>query len=601
MYLEPTPNENFENHVTAVKNFIKLFIYGNFRTEKMERYTSDPKRFFVKFRTEGSQFTEKLAKVVQTRLENMTDKKTQQYLKEMGRSTNKFSSTLGDYSVLFEAAMYAYWLFVLFPELDPAKLESDDPNPSVWNYALRGLYEESLEKCKNVLTDMDDYEIHSTIGRLLNNIEKWTSPVQLDADHPNPFGNFSKNVFAEKKHRMVDTFLEDNEVETDVLLRQIRSSDAHEGALTETMLRDGTTDEPFPWLTFRYGGRFSDRFVPTKKAMIDLEIGSGKGIGSVHIINKSDGTVMEMAPQAVKGLYNSAPSAAMQHAILDISSGTQIELKQWLIEQGMLARDGDREFTVNFKGKVQPMTASEIRSNVLGGSFLMLKSETGGWETNRDKILAIVKGGEEEIIEDIFDEATFDSMDKATKTRKDRTASEIATLMKSTVVMVKQNGRWVNADTIAEIVDSGEDDQPDWGDEATFDSMDKATQTRKDRTASEIATLMKSTVVMVKQNGRWVNADTIAEVIAAVDNPFADVDDNPFADIDDNPFANQSQVQSQVVKTMLPQQAPRSYELHKFADMVRNNPQMPYSVFDETSQQWMSPEFHPLLKGILII
>jgi len=282
--------------------------------------------------------------------------------------------------------------------------------------------------------------------------------------------------------------------------------------------------------------------------MIDLEIGSGKGIGSVHIINKSDGTVMEMAPQAVKGLYNSAPNAAMQHAILDISSGTQIELKQWLIEQGMLARAGDREFTVNFKGKVQPMTASEIRSNVLGGSFLMLKSETGGWETNRDKILAIVKGGEEEIIEDIFDEATFDSMDKATKTRKDRTASEIATLMKSTVVMVKQNGRWVNADTIAEVI-------------AAVDNP-------------------------------FADVD---------DNPFADIDDNPFADIDDNPFANQSQVQSQVVKTMLPQQAPRSYELHKFADMVRNNPQMPYSVFDETSQQWMSPEFHPLLKGILII
>ena len=59
MYLEPTPHENFDNHVTAVKNFIKLFIYGNFRTEKLERFTSDPKRFFVKFRRDGRQATEK--------------------------------------------------------------------------------------------------------------------------------------------------------------------------------------------------------------------------------------------------------------------------------------------------------------------------------------------------------------------------------------------------------------------------------------------------------------------------------------------------------------------------------------------------------------
>ena len=59
---------------------------------------------------------------------------------------------------------------------------------------------------------MDEYKIHSTIVLLLKNIEKWTSPVQLDEDHPNPFGNFSKNVFAQKKHRMMDTFLEDFEL-----------------------------------------------------------------------------------------------------------------------------------------------------------------------------------------------------------------------------------------------------------------------------------------------------------------------------------------------------------------------------------------------------
>ena len=93
----------------------------------------------------------------------------------MGKSTSLFSSTLGDYAPLFETAMYAYWLFVLFPELDPAKLESDDPNPSVWNYALRGLYEESLKKCNDVLTNMDEYKIESSIGRLLNTIDQRTS------------------------------------------------------------------------------------------------------------------------------------------------------------------------------------------------------------------------------------------------------------------------------------------------------------------------------------------------------------------------------------------------------------------------------------------
>ena len=130
MYLEPTPHENFDNHVTAVKNFIKLFIYGNFRTEKMDEYISDSTRFVISFRTVGRLQTQNLGRLILMSLENMTDKKTQEYLREMGKSTSLFSSTLGDYAPLFETAMYAYWLFVLFPELDPAKLESDDPNPS---------------------------------------------------------------------------------------------------------------------------------------------------------------------------------------------------------------------------------------------------------------------------------------------------------------------------------------------------------------------------------------------------------------------------------------------------------------------------------------
>ena len=299
--------------------------------------------------------------------------------------------------------------------------------------------------------------------------------------------------------------------------RQIRSSETHKGALTETMLRDGTVDVEFPWLTFRYGGRFGDHFVPTKKVMKPM--GPRPDPKVVCIINKSDGTVMLISPNEVLDLYNSSSDTADQYAvldILDINTGTQIGLKQWLIGQNLLSRDEDREF----KGKERPMTASEI--------------EKVAWA-----ILDIVRGGEvkekEEESEDISwnDETTFDSMDEATRTRKDRTASEIASLMEKTVVMVKQGDYWINADIIDEIAlidetGSGWDEQS----ETTFDSIDEATMTRKYRTASEIASLLTMTRVMVKQSGQWVDGDTIAETaLIALANPFASDDD------EDDPFA----------------------------------------------------------------
>ena len=42
-----------------------------------------------------------------------------------------------------------------------------------------------------------------------------------------------------------------------------------------------------------------------------------------------------------------------------------------------------------------------------------------------------------------------------------------------------------------EVKENEEESEPDWDEksEATFDSMDKATKTRKDRTASEIASI----------------------------------------------------------------------------------------------------------------
>ena len=124
-------------------------------------------------------------------------------------------------------------------------------------------------------------------------------------------------------------------------------------------------------------------------------------------------------------------------------------------------------------------------------------------------------------------------MDEATRTRKDRTASEIASLMEKTVVMVKQGDYWINADIIDEIAlidetGSGWDEQS----ETTFDSIDEATMTRKYRTASEIASLLTMTRVMVKQSGQWVDGDTIAETaLIALANPFASDDD------EDDPFA----------------------------------------------------------------
>ena len=153
---------------------------------------------------------------------------------------------------------------------------------------------------------------------------------------------------------------------------------------------DASTDEAFPWLTFRYGGRFNDRFIPTKKSIRGsrVTLGDGDGEGKVSVVHKSTYRVIEMTAEEVLGLYNSAPSASEQYAVLDSNTGVETELKPWLIGQNLQSRDEDREFTVKYKGKERPMTASEIEKVVLTGALIMLKSETGGWETNRDQIFA---------------------------------------------------------------------------------------------------------------------------------------------------------------------------------------------------------------------